>query len=56
MNKLLLVKEIYVEAFKGWTYLLLRRGFKVYSWACFILLALTAYALAFRIATGFAFD
>ena len=56
MEKLLLVKEIYVEAFRDWTYLLLKNTFKVYSWVCFALLAIAAYALIFRVATGFVFD
>ncbi|MEO1012129.1 MAG: DUF6747 family protein [Bacteroidota bacterium] len=56
MNRLLLVKEIYVEAFRDWTDILLKKGFKLYSWVCFALLAMVAYALIFRIATGFAFD
>lgn len=55
MNKLLLVKEIYMEAFKDWTYTILNRYFKVFSWFCFALLAIAAYALIYRISTGFAF-
>ncbi|MCJ7468476.1 MAG: hypothetical protein MUO53_17485 [Maribacter sp.] len=56
MRKLLLIKEIYVEAFKDWTYRLLNKYFKVFSWFCFFLLALAAYALIYRMSTGFAFD
>lgn len=56
MKKLLLVREIYVEAFRDWTYMILKKYFKFFSWFCFSLLALAAYALIFRISTGFAFD
>ena len=55
MTKLLLVREIYVEAFKGWTYRMLQNSFKFYSWFCFALLAIVFYAFAYRVATGFAF-
>ena len=55
MNKLLLVKEIYVEAFRDWTYKILNRYFRAFSWFCFALLAIAAYALVYRISTGFAF-
>ena len=56
MKKILLVKEIYYEAFKNWGNMLLKKYFKVFSWFCFFLLALAAYALIFRMSTGFAFD
>ncbi|SDM09862.1 DUF6747 family protein [Kriegella aquimaris] len=56
MKNLLLVREIYVDAFKDWTFKMLRKYFKVFSWICFSLIAIAAYALIYRIATGFAFD
>jgi hypothetical protein len=56
MNKLLLLKEIYFEAFKNWSNLFLKRYFKVFSWFCFALLAIVLYAFVFRVSTGFAFD
>lgn len=56
MKKLLLVREIYADAFRDWTYLLLKNYFKAFSWFCFGLLAIAAYALVFRMTTGFAFD
>jgi len=55
MNKLLLFKEIYAEAFKNWTYRLLKKYFKVYSWFCFALLMIVIYAFVYRLSTGFAF-
>lgn len=55
MEKILLVKEIYMEAFKNWKSLILENYFKVFSWICFTLLAITIYAFAFRVFTGFSF-
>ncbi len=56
MEKLLLVKEIYLEAFRNWTSMMLRRYFKAFSWFCFALWLITMYAFVFRVSTGFAFD
>ena len=56
MSKFLLVKEIYVEAFKDWTFRILKKYFKIYTWFCFALLGVVVYAFIYRIATGFAFD
>lgn len=56
MGKLLLIKEIYVEAFRNWKILILENYFRIFSWVCFALLVLAAYALVFRISTGFAFS
>jgi len=56
MEKLLLVKEIYVEAFKNWGSLILKKYFKFFSWFCFALLFITLYAFIFRLSTGFAFN
>ncbi|WP_337251780.1 DUF6747 family protein [Maribacter halichondriae] len=56
MKKILLVKEIYFEAFKNLGNLFLKKYFKAFSWFCFFLLAIALYALVFRISTGFAFD
>ncbi|RRQ50032.1 hypothetical protein DZC72_05495 [Maribacter algicola] len=56
MGNLLLIKEIYIEAFRNWKSYILENYFKIFSWACFILIALAAYALIFRISTGFSFS
>ncbi len=56
MEKLILVREIYLEAFKNWTSLILKKYFKVFSWFCFALWLVTMYAFIFRVSTGFAFD
>lgn len=56
MDKILLIKELYLEAFRNWTNIFLKKYFKVFSWFCFALLLITIYAFIFRVATGFAFD
>jgi len=38
MEKIILVKEIYVEAFRNWKSFILENYFKVFSWICFALL------------------
>ncbi len=55
MRKLLLVREIYVEAFKDWTHRMLNKYFKAFSWFCFFLLAIAVYAFIYRLSTGFSF-
>jgi len=56
MKKLVLVKEIYLEAFRSWSSEFFKRYFKAFSWFCFALLAIAMYALIFRVSTGFAFS
>ena len=56
MEKITLVKEIYIEAFRNWRNYILERYFKVFSWACFALLFLATYALIYRVYTGFSFS
>jgi hypothetical protein len=56
MEKLILVKEIYLEAFRNWTNMILNKYFKVFSWFCFSLWLITMYAFIFRVSTGFAFN
>ncbi|MUH35141.1 hypothetical protein D9O36_04750 [Zobellia amurskyensis] len=55
MRKLLLFKEIYAEAFRDWTFRMLTKYFKAYSWFCFALLILVIYAFIYRVSTGFVF-
>ncbi|WP_198439696.1 DUF6747 family protein [Pareuzebyella sediminis] len=55
MKNLLLMREIYIEAFKDWTYKVLQKSFKAYSWFCFALLLITLYAFIYRVSTGFHF-
>jgi hypothetical protein len=56
MGKLLLLKDIYFEAFRNWSNLIIKRYFKAFSWFCFALLAIVIYAFVFRVSTGFSFS
>jgi len=56
MEKIILVKEIYLEAFKDWKSYVLENYFKIFSWICFALIALAIYAFVFRVSTGFSFS
>ncbi|WP_316933223.1 MULTISPECIES: DUF6747 family protein [Maribacter] len=56
MEKFLLIKEIYVEAFKNWRNFILEHYFKLFSWFCFLLILAATYALVFRVSTGFSFS
>ena len=56
MKRFLLVKEIYLEAFRNLGSIILQNYFKLFSWFCFILFFVVLYAFVFRVATGFAFD
>ena len=56
MGKLLLVKEIYLEAFRNLGHIIVTKYFKAFSWFCFALIGVVMYAFVFRLATGFAFD
>lgn len=56
MQKFLLIKEIYLEAFRNWTNMFLQKYFKVFFVFCMIMMAVATYALVFRLSTGFAFD
>lgn len=56
MQKLLLFKEIYLEAFRNLGHMLLTKYFKFFFWFCFAMLLVVMYAFTYRIATGFVFD
>ncbi|MDX1327851.1 MAG: DUF6747 family protein [Arenibacter sp.] len=55
MKHVFLLKEIYLEAFRNWTHLFLKRYFKAFSVFCFFLIAVVIYAFIYRVATGFSF-
>jgi len=55
MDKVLLIKSIYIEAFRNWKYIILKNYFKLFSIVCFALIVITIYAFIFRLSTGFAF-
>ncbi|QLG45261.1 DUF6747 family protein [Costertonia aggregata] len=56
MKNLLLIKNIYLEAFKNLGNAIVKNYFKVFSWFCFVSFLIVLYAFIFRLATGFAFD
>lgn len=56
MQKLVLLKDIYLEAFRNWSNIFLQRYFKVFFVFCMIMMAVVTYAFIFRLFTGFAFD
>lgn len=56
MNKLLLIKEIYVDGFRNLGHFIIEKSFKIFSWFCFALFLVVLYAFVYRLATGFAFD
>lgn len=56
MKTTLLLKEIYLEAFRNLGHYLIKHSLKVFAWCCFALFFLALYAFIFRLSTGFAFD
>ena len=56
MNTLLLLKEIYLNAFRNLGNLLLKRYFEAFAWFCFIMFLVVLYAFIFRLSTGYPFD
>ena len=56
MKTTLLLKEIYLEAFRDLGHFLVRNYFKLFAWFSFAMFAVVLYAFIFRLATGWAFD
>ncbi|WP_110356223.1 MULTISPECIES: DUF6747 family protein [unclassified Arenibacter] len=56
MKNVLLIREIYLEAFRNLGHAFIKSFFKVMSWFCFASFLIVLYAFIFRITTGFAFD
>jgi hypothetical protein len=56
MKTILLLKEIYLEAFRNLGHTIAKNYFKIFSWFCFVSFIIVLYAFLFRIATGYAFD
>lgn len=56
MKTTLLIKEIYLEAFKNLGNLLVRNYFKIFAWFSFAMFFVVLYAFVFRLATGFVWD
>ncbi len=56
MKYILLVREIYLEAFKQLGHAIVKYYFKAFFWFCFSIFIIVLYAFLYRVATGFAFD
>lgn len=56
MKTALLLKELYLEAFRDLGHYLVRNYFKLFSWFSFAMFFVALYAIIFRLSTGFAFD
>ncbi len=56
MKSILLLKELYLQAFKTINHFFIKSFFKIFAWICFISFVIVLYAFIFRVATGFAFD
>jgi hypothetical protein len=56
MKNALLIKDIYLEAFRDLGHYLVKSYFKAFSWFCFASFAIMHYAFVFRISKGFAID
>jgi len=56
MKTLLLMKEIYLDAFKAIQNFFVRRFFIGFAWFSLILFLIVLYAFVYRILTGFPFD
>jgi len=56
MNTLILIKNIYREAFVNLGSFIMKRYFKFFAWFSFIMFAVVLYAFIFRVITGFPFQ
>ncbi len=56
MKNVLLIKEIYLEAFKNLGHAIVSSYFKAFSWFCMACFAIVLYAFVFRVVTGFDFN
>ena len=56
MKTSLLIKEIYLEAFRNLGNHIVKSYFKAFTWFCFASFAIVLYAFVYRLATGFAFS
>jgi len=55
MKNVLLIKQIYTQAFKNLGHMFVASYFKILSWFCFSILGVVIYAFIYRLLTGFAF-
>jgi len=56
MKTVILLKDLYSEAFRNLGSYLIKTYFKAFAWFSFILFLVVLYAFIFRVASGFAFD
>ncbi len=56
MKTVLLITEIYSEAFRDLGHILVKSFFKAFAWFSFLLFLIVMYAFVFRLFSGFAFD
>ena len=56
MRTVLLIKNIYREAFESLGHFITKNFFKAFAWFSFVMFAVVLYAFVFRIVTGFPFD
>ena len=56
MTTLILIKNIYQEAFINLGNFITKRYFKAFAWFSFIMFAVVLYAFIFRVVTGFPFQ
>ena len=56
MKTVLLINEIYKEAFRDLGHFLIKSFFKAFAWFSFLMFLIVVYAFLFRAFTGFAFD
>jgi len=55
MKNILLLKEIYSEAFKNLGHMFIVSYLKIVTWFCFAVFGVVIYAFIYRLLTGFAF-
>ena len=56
MKTVVLITEIYSEAFRDLGHILIKNFFKAFAWFSFAMFLVVLYAFLFRAFTGFAFD
>ncbi|MEJ2161881.1 MAG: hypothetical protein P8X60_00755 [Robiginitalea sp.] len=56
MKTVLLIKDIYMDAFESLGHFITKNFFKAFAWFSFGMFAVVLYAFVFRVITGFPFD
>ncbi len=55
MNKYLLFKDLYMNAYRNLGHHIVSSSLKVLTWSCVALIGIVSYAFIYRLATGFSF-